>query len=286
MSGLLPAAADVDRLRHQPGVWLPAVDAIAAQHGGGEARPVAMGMNVVFALGDDRFLKLFAPQFASEQQAEKVALAHAAGRLSVAVPPVLADGSWEGWPYLLVGRVAGQPAAALWPTMSRRARSRALSQLGGLIGELGQLDGAALDPDWTTYQHDLSRSAVERQRKRGASGHLLAELPSLLRRPPPSAPPVFLHADLTEENVLLEADGRITALIDFGDARLGPAPYDLVTPLMQLAGTDQRLAAALLEGTGRRPDPDALLYYTALHHYNDLSRFPGESLRELVACWC
>lgn len=55
---------------------------------------------------------------------------------------------------------------------------------------------------------------------------------------------------------------------------------------MQLAGPDQRQAAALLEGTGGRPDPDALLYFTALHHYNDLSRFRGQSLRELVDCWC
>jgi hygromycin-B 7''-O-kinase len=286
MSGLLPAAEDVDRLRHQAAVWLPAIQAIAAQHGGGEVRPNPMGMNVVFAVGEDRFLKLFAPQFAVEQQAEQIALQRCAGRLSVAVPAIVAAGTWEGWPYLLVERVPGQPAATLWPTMSRRARSRALHQLGGLIAELGELDCTGLDADWATYQRDLARTAVERQRKLGTSSHLLAELPTLLRRPPPPSPAVFLHADLTEENVLLDADGHITALIDFGDARQGPSAYDLVTPLMQLAGTDQRLAAALLDGTGSRPDPDALLYYTALHHYNDLSRFPGESLRGLVECWC
>jgi hygromycin-B 7''-O-kinase len=286
MSGLLPPPEAVDRLRHRAATWMPAAAHIAARHGGGDLRLVAEGSNVVFALGEDRFLKLFAPQFRAEREAEQVALETARARLSVAVPALLAEGSLEGWPYLVLGRVEGVPARHRWAELPRRARMRALERLGALVAELRALDPAGLPADWESYAAMLRRTAVDRQRRLGAHPGLLAELPALLARPPAPEPPVFLHADLTDENVLLDGDGRVCAVIDFGDARSGPAAYELVTPLMQLAGPDAALAGALLRGAGARPDPEVLLHHTALHHYNDLSRFRGHSLRELVACWC
>jgi hygromycin-B 7''-O-kinase len=64
---------------------------------------------------------------------------------------------------------------------------------------------------------------------------------------------VLLHADLCDDNLLVrEAGGRarLAAVLDFADARIGEAEYELAAPSLFLASPDASLQRACLGAYG------------------------------------
>jgi Ser/Thr protein kinase RdoA (MazF antagonist) len=87
-----------------------------------------------------------------------------------------------------------------------------------------------------------------------------------------SAGPVLCHDDFHQGNVLATEDAagglRVSALIDFGNARAGDALFDLAKALMCSGHEDPRSREPLLAGYGRidHPDPtEAIWLYTLFH---------------------
>jgi hygromycin-B 7''-O-kinase len=96
---------------------------------------------------------------------------------------------------------------------------------------------------------------------------------------------------LTPEHVLVagEEDPRIVGLIDFADALVGPAEYELTAPVVHLFHGDREALHSFLDGFGWSPDrrgPDQacrLLAWWILHRFANLPRLVPADLDALPA---
>jgi hygromycin-B 7''-O-kinase len=261
---LLPAAItsrELGALRAATATWLPHAQAIARAQGlAGEPRAFADGSNLVAAVGEHHVLKLFAPFLAHQHRSERAALAHLAGALDLAIPALVADGEHQGWPWLIMTRVDGEPLEAVWPALGHHERVTALRDLGALVAAVQRVPVGplvTLEPRWPAFQAAQATGARARHQRFGAPPHLLAELDAWLDRTrdtvPLHAPPAILTGEYTPGNVLLARQGGrwgLAGLIDFGDVMTGFAEYDLLGPATFSCAGDADLLRAFLQGWG------------------------------------
>jgi hygromycin-B 7''-O-kinase len=261
---------------------------VAARHGV-PAEPLVrqrLGTNVVFAAGAAHVLKLFPPLWPGECAIERAALAHVAGRLSVATPEVVAEGELEGWPYLVLTRVPGVALADVWEGLGAAARERVARRAGELVAEHHALPLPAPGvpaPDWPGFVRAQALRARERLRASRRAAAWAEELDGFLApllAGLAAEPAVFVNADITEEHLYVAEDGsgRVVALVDLADAMVGAREYDLVSFAVFLAGRGRGLLGRFLDGAGVPPaarGPELgrrLIAWALLHRYVD----PGE----------
>src|SRR5689334_11925518 len=116
MEGMLPDSAGVwglsastnleayRALRADRARWLPVALDIARGHGLDVGTPhiFATGTNLVVGLGERLILKIFPPLLRSQFLSERGSLTQLAGRLSLPIPEIVAEGVRNGWPYLVI----------------------------------------------------------------------------------------------------------------------------------------------------------------------------------------
>jgi hygromycin-B 7''-O-kinase len=255
------APVQLAALRSNPSRWLAHAEAIASAHGiGGDVRAFADGSNLVAALGEGHVLKLFAPFLAHQHESERAALRHLDGKVGVATPALVGEGEHQGWPWLIMTRVEGEPLHAVWPALDDDARRALLHDLGALVAAVQRVPVGplcALEPRWPAFLVAQAAGALARHQRLGMPAHLLAALEGWLQRTqgavPVHAPPTILTGEYTPGNVLLaRRSGRwaIAGLIDFGDVMIGFAEYDLLGPATFSCAGDAGLLRALLQGWG------------------------------------
>ena len=149
-------------------------------------------------------------------------------------------------------------------------------QLGELMCELQGLDPEGLPREQPEALAGQPRSFFETQLGLGMpaarvepfAGLLAAALPSL-----PAAPEaVFVHGDLSPENLLLETVNgrlRIGGLLDFGNLLAGCGLYEFAAPLAMICPYRPGLRRALIQGYGR-PVSEAQLLAVLLHRFSHL----------------
>jgi hygromycin-B 7''-O-kinase len=246
---LLPPTDDVTALRallREDAPWHAAMAVIAERHGiAGERVRAPTGSSVVFLAGADHVIKLYAPMWRAQLDAEGDVLPRVVGRLGVATPELVVRGELEGWPYLVMRRLGGAPLVTVWPEVPASEQVAIVEQLGAALAAMATVDAAGvrvLEPAWPAL-------AAERRAAASADGQaFLATLPDLA-----AAPVAPVHADAHHEHVLLaRVDGRwtMTGLFDFADVRIAPREYDLVTPGAFIVRGRRDLARGLLRGAG------------------------------------
>jgi Phosphotransferase enzyme family len=72
----------------------------------------------VYAVGDTRVLKLYPGAYQHSYQVERRVLQTIQGRLPIPTPGVEHAGKFEGWNYLLIERLQGQPVTTAWEHLS------------------------------------------------------------------------------------------------------------------------------------------------------------------------
>ena len=206
-------------------------------------------------------------------------------------------GAGGGLAYLIVGLCEGRPLRRAWSNLSDATGAHVARQLGAFAAELHAVDvpdelvaahaqaeaetEAEAGDDAATFEAEAGVPAAwrpfvrllrarrayctARQRMTSVLPKALAdEIEAYVPADPVSlldlsVPPVLMHSDLTDENVLVSGDGDAAVLrvIDFGDARCGHALYDLVAVALSALQADAgRLAAfvaAYAEHGGQRP---------------------------------
>lgn len=214
---------------------------LAEQHPDLADRPVepaASGWdNALFRIGPDLCARL--PRRAASVplvEHEQRWLPALAPRLPLPVPVPLRigrPGAGYPWPWSICPWVAGRPALEA-PLRDPIAAAR---QLGGFLAALHQ--PAPADAPANPFRgvpladrHDRTLEAVDlldgidRAAARAAWQELAAA-------PPWAGPPVWLHGDLHPGNVLVD-DGRLVAVVDFGDLTAGDPACDLAVAWMLL----------------------------------------------------
>ncbi|WP_375312123.1 aminoglycoside 3'-phosphotransferase/choline kinase family protein [Bradyrhizobium sp. A5] len=290
MSMALPQFTDADSFRafrsDQPR-WLPVAIDIARSHGLDVAAPqvFATGTNLVVGLSDRLILKVFPPLLHAQFVSERGSLTQLAGRLSLPIPEIIAEGERDGWPYLVITRLAGTLGAEVWPSLPEQQKERVLRQIGEAIAAvqaapLGPL--AQIEPRWGDFMRRQMQGCKARHTRLGLAPKFLAGLDDLLRDAarliPMDAPPVILIGEYIPENFLLACDDgewSLAGLFDFGDVLAGWRDYDLLGPSAFMAAGRPGRVRSLLEGFGyAKPDfalKRRLMALMLLHRASDLN---------------
>ena len=294
----LPArigVAEFDALHDDPAAWREVMVSIAAEHGAGPLRQMEQGTVLVALLGRQRVIKLYPPFLQDHFEFERAMLARLGGRLQVHTPMLEAVGTRDGWPYLVMSQLAGEPLDAVWPALDEQAKCALLRQLGALAAEVhaqpvGDIEGLA--PRWSEFVHLQRERCAARQQRTGLPPGLLAQLPNFIQGELPTGPAVILTGEYTPMN-LLAASGRLVGMYDFGDGLVGPGQYDWLGPMVFLAAGHAARREAFFRGYGAAPDAAqrlALLRLLLLHRYSNLQvqiALPGwqraQTFEELAA---
>ena len=273
--------AEFDALHDNLPAWRGLIETLAADHAGPAHGPLvqmASGTVLVALLGSTQVLKLYPPFLRDHHAFECAVLARMGGRLSLPTPVLLKTGERNGWPWLLMTQLQGQPLTAQWPHMSEGQKCTLLQTLGALAAEVhalpvqGLADELPLLPAWADFINAQRTGCHGRQQRTGLPAHLLAQVDRFVAGPQPEGPAVILTGEYTPMNLLADS-GRLCGMFDFGDGLLGPREYDWLGPLTFLASGHAPRCAAFFQGYGVVPDASerlALLRLLLLHRYSSL----------------
>lgn len=289
-SPTLPAFADFESFRafrSDPLLWLPIALDIARSHGldTGSPHVFATGTNLVVGFGENLILKIFPPLLRAQFVSERGSLTQLAGRLHLPIPEIVAEGMRDGWPYLIITRLAATLGSEAWPSLPEDQKERVLRQIGETIASvqrapLGPL--ATIEPRWDDFMRAQMQGCRARHERLGLAPKFLAGLDDLLRDAaeliPMDAPPVILIGEYIPENFLLGCDAgqwSLKGLFDFGDVLAGWRDYDLLGPSAFMAAGRPGRVRSLLEGFGYVKPDDALkrrlMALMLLHRASDLN---------------
>ncbi|SDH62859.1 hygromycin-B 7''-O-kinase [Bradyrhizobium sp. Rc2d] len=286
----LPHFADAKSFRawrSDPAQWLGIALDIARGHGLDIGAPhvFSTGTNLVVGLGERLILKIFPPLLRAQFVSERGSLAQLAGRLTLPIPEIVAEGERDGWPYLIITRLAGTLGSEVWPQLAEDQKERVLRQIGETIAAvqrapLGEL--AHIEPRWDGFMLQQMQGCRARHERLGLAPKFLRGLDDLLRDAakliPLDAPPVILIGEYIPENFLLACRNdqwSLAGLFDFGDVLAGWRDYDLLGPSAFMAAGRPGRVRSLLEGFGyAKPDFELkrrLMALMLLHRASDLN---------------
>lgn len=273
---LSPAAFDA--LHGEPAGWREEIAALAASLGSATLQPIDDGTALVSRIAGRRILKVFPPFLHDHFDFECAMLPRLHGRLAQPTPQLLAQGLFQGWPYIVMTELVGTPVSALWPNLSESQRLALLRELGALAAQVHALPVdaamAALPPHWPAFIASQRERCMARQQRTRLPAHLLAQVPDFIVGPLPASPAVLLTGEYTPFNLLGDAaTGRLAAMFDFGDGLVGPREYDWLGPLCFLVAGDAARCAAYFDGYGATVDAPmrlALMRLLLLHRYSNL----------------
>lgn len=291
----LPNVADwasFNPLHDDPAAWRAAIEALAQELGAppGSVRQESEGSVLVARLGRERVLKIYPPFLRDHFEFEHAMLQLLHGRLRVPTPQLLQSGERDGWPFLLMTQMAGEPLTATWPRMSEAERCALLHELGVLAAAVHTLPvgaaAAAAAPRWPEFITTQRERCLQRQQRTGLPPHLLEQLARFIEGPLPEGPAVLLTGEYTPFN-LFTLGHRLSAMFDFGDGLVGPREYDWLGPQCFLVAGHRARSVAFMQGYGVPVDTamsHALLRLLLLHRYSNLEvQVKAEGWREAAS---
>lgn len=257
-------------------VFLPGIRAICSRHNFDHdtLQRAGLGSNVVFWV-DGAIIKVFCNLWPQDFMAERAALQSVS---KLPVPSILAEGQIDHWPYLVLSVLDGTPIGEIWDDFHGEQKADVLRQLGILIRTLhAQKPVAELKDNWANFIDERVNSAdahhaMEEPWKSWIRNRLTEPIPTV-------EAPVLLHADITNEHVLLIKENDhwvINGLIDFGDAKVGHPLYDFLAPIAGLTFGEPDLTRILLESYGLtldRPTTESITTYCLLHEFGTVADF-------------
>jgi hygromycin-B 7''-O-kinase len=245
------------------------------------------GTNIVFAYGEDKVIKIYPPFHMDQFRSELLVMKHLEGQLSIKTPTIEYSREIAGWPYIVMSKLDGTLLETLWERMDHDNKIVIMRELGALIREVHSLPSQGLeviDCQWEKFIESQIVHCIEQHRSTGLSASLLQEIPNYIGSVKESLiqieKPVILTGEYTPMNFLVKpVDGiwHLHGLIDFGDAMLGRAEYDLLGPGAFLIQGDKQLLRAFLSSYGYSPEemtPKLSHQFTALwllHKYSNLN---------------
>jgi hygromycin-B 7''-O-kinase len=234
------------------GFWRPYVDEILGRHDldGGGREPEA-GFNATYPtfVCGELVVKLFgySRSWRTGHTAERAAYRLVATDPEIVAPSVLGEGRlYEGaeaaWPYLITTRLTG---VASWRAELSADQQRSVAaELGGQVRRIHALSptgDVATEEDWPSL--NLAAAA----QRSSLPPHLVAQVDDYLAQLGPFDR-VFVHGDLVANHVYVE-DGRITGIIDWGDAMVTDRHVELIQVYRDMFDCDKPLFRVFLEAS-------------------------------------
>ena len=230
-----------------PDYWRPYVTEVLQRHSLPikTIEPPFVGSFPTFIVGEV-VVKLFARSFDGERSSavERAMLSLLASEPAIPAPRlVAADSLFDAeprWPYLVIERVRGQAVRDI--PLTDAEGDDVAAELGAVVARLHQL---APPPEVSAREliDDLRVAAPERLRRFGLPPHLVEQVPDFLADAQPRE--YLVHADITADHVYVD-EGKLTSLIDWGDALVADRSYELPAVYLDaFAGNQDRLRTFL-----------------------------------------
>ena len=246
------------------GFWQPYLVDILTRHDLTDPRvePVAGvgGTYPTFICGDVA-VKLFGylTMWRESHKAECAAQAVLATDLDIAAPRLVAQGCLYDdadmpWPYLISTRMSG----VAWgiADLSWEEKLAVAADLGRQIHRIHTLPSAPVATHQRWLTDKVTAGVVAAARQSSLPPHLIAQIDDYLAeslRLPMQAPApahhnsrCFVHGDLMFRHVFV-ADGRLTGIIDWGDAMVTDRHYELAALQLNLFNCNKDLLRVFLE---------------------------------------
>ena len=209
--------------------------------------------NVTFRLGPDLSARLpSADCYAEQVGKEHRWLPRLAGRLPLPIPEPVARGDpgcGYPWPWSVYRWLEGEPAAA-GPVASL---GQFAAELADFLAALYRIDPSGGPPPGAhnffrggplAVYHAETMQAIAALRGEVDAGGVAEVWRAALAAPWPG-PPVWVHGDVSPEN-LLAVRGRLSAVIDFGCSAVGDPACDTVIAWTFFSGESRRMFRARL----------------------------------------
>ena len=291
---LLPAISTWEewgRIFTDLGLWDPVVREICRSSG----IPVTVvragypGTNAVFLLDDARVIKISPPQCRADLRNE-MEIGAALGK-RIPIPQVIDSGVYHDridWPWFIMDFKEGCPLREIRHSLERSNWLSLSRQMGAIVREIHAtpLDSfQLLDVTVGNWMAFIERRRIDSISALSKSGLLdepvLSEIRTFLSDFRfQEEPLVLVHADLTEDHLLLVKDGsvkdgsvKISSLIDWADGQAAMPPYEWPALWFGLLGQDKEALEAFLCSYDPGMPLDAgfrktLMAFTLLHRFS------------------
>jgi hygromycin-B 7''-O-kinase len=256
----------------------PLREALATRYGvpGAAIREVPGGVaNRAYTLGDDLFVRIpRGSEFEKDllKEATVIPAARAAGVRTPAIVDFDTTRALVDAPYMVLERVHGtdlvdtdEPGPAFW------------QEVGDQLALLHQVEQpAGVEPDDGGGAPDVDQLATDGYLDPGTANWLHSCLDHLATLLPEDQPPVLLHGDLAQQNLMAQGN-HLQALIDWGDAAWGP-------PGMEFAKLRLEHVVAVLAGYPHHEGLEAsILWFHLCWGLSNLAKGPQPSQRHWTA---
>lgn len=178
----------------------------------------------------------FRPGFSLEAHTEAVRLVRGATDLPVGDLCILdADDQPFGHPFLVCDALPGQPARDLFESADDAVKRRILHEYGRVVATLHRIDTPGALPRQRTadWRQSIRQNLLDEKELLAAlPPEAQARIPTIARlldtavAEPPQTPQGFLWGDAVLHNLLTDAAGQITAVLDFENASWGDLLMD------------------------------------------------------------
>ncbi len=246
--------------------WRPYLVEILKRQGLAGSRQVpeaGIGSTYPTFLCGDVVVKLFGfrPWWRQGHAAERAAHAALAADPAIAAPRLLAQGRLfehadATWPYLVTERVPG----VAWHKAGLTADQRlsVAAELGEQVRRVHDLRPAGI----TTHGDWPALNVVAAAERSSLPDHLVAQIGDYLARLGPFDP-VFVNGDMMYRHIFVQG-GRLSAIIDWGDAIVTDRHYELAKLHLDTFDSDKGLLRTFLEASDWPVNED--FAYKALAH--------------------
>jgi aminoglycoside phosphotransferase (APT) family kinase protein len=207
-------------------------------------------VNALYRLGSDMVVRLpRVDEWAADVERELEWLPKLAPHLPLGVPLPLAKGSPDEaypWTWAVYRWLPGET----WAVDRIDDPRRGATDLAGFVAALQRIDAAGAPPSGRggplASRDSETRRAIEALQGVIDARATTAAWEESLRAQPWESPPVWTHGDLLPTNVLV-ADGRLSAVIDFGAVGAGDPACDLIAAWSLFAGEARDVFRAALQ---------------------------------------
>lgn len=268
--------------------WIFAVEELCQEH----KIPITAysffnaGSNLLAGVNDEVIVKIFPPFHRHQWVSEYKALSFFHNKLPVAIPDVLGYGEREDqWTYVILSRLQGDTLEEHWPGFDFETKLKLMKHMGAIMKAAHAVpvhQTISIEPDWKQFMMKQFHNCYNRHLSFEMPEWFMEELKEYVQNRfdliPKVFTPVLLTGEYTPFNCLVQyvnEEWSFSGMIDFGDAMIGFHEYDLLGPILFLAGGDGALIKALLESYGydyanEYPQlRQRLMLLTILHRYSN-----------------
>jgi hygromycin-B 7''-O-kinase len=294
--------------------------ATACQHAGFEFRSIetivtwdqVFCSNAVYHINGQVYLKIFGPSAERQFQVERSVLRTLMDQETINAPGIVAEGQPAGGqPYLILTEIPGKTAEDQWESLLRSeqlAIARELGTITAAIHRLPKMDLAEVEQEFggrnEHTQAELARRIVEieameslpAQRRDDMIRFLMVEAQAHL-----NGPAKLAHCELAHNHIYLSQETknvglwRVSGVIDWADAMLGPPEWDVTFLWFWTFSRDQEAMGECLGkfyADSRPPDQLARRCLASILHthsgpallaeYTTVDRGSGSIVREMT----